>query len=54
MDPNTKFTLNIWNRVIKTYLYKLEKEAKILRWLAHDRGFWPGKEVGEVWYHSNM
>ena len=31
LDTITRFTLDIWNTVIKRY--KLEKETKVLRWL---------------------
>ena len=40
LNPIIKFTIEIWNVIIKKY--KLEKERKILGWLAYDSNFKPG------------
>lgn len=42
LDPITKFTQNIWNTIIKKF--KLEEETKLLRWLAYDTKFQPGRD----------
>ena len=42
LSPITKFTIEIWNDIVKKY--KLEDERKILGWLTHDPNFKPGFE----------
>ena len=40
LDSITRFTLEIWFTVVRKY--KLEREIKILTWVAYDSKFKPG------------
>lgn len=40
LDPITRFTLEIWFIVVRKY--NLEREIKILSWIAYDFKFKPG------------
>lgn len=40
LDPITKFTLEIWFKVVRKY--RLENEIKVLNWMAYDTNFKAG------------
>lgn len=54
LDSVTKFTLKIWYSIVRKY--GLQTEAKILRWITHDKRFSPGiSDWGfERWTHRGI
>ena len=41
MDPVTVHTLDLWFKVLK--MYKIQNDAKILKWVTYDSKFYPAK-----------